>query len=120
MDGLFKKGNLSAAFEVEQEMMERNLGRDVVVYNILINCLCSREVRKAKALCVEMKNTGLTPDHVTYKTIISAYCREGELNTALKLSGEMKSAGLMPNLITFSTLLEALCEAKDLDLAMDL
>jgi len=52
MDGLFKKGNLSAAFEVEQEMMERNLGRDVVVYNILINCLCVLGKSEKQKLCV--------------------------------------------------------------------
>jgi pentatricopeptide repeat protein len=60
---------------------------------------------EAKPLLAEMSHKDLTPDTVTYSTLMKGLCRGGRVLDAQKL---MCSSGLLPDLIAYSILLDGL------------
>jgi len=57
----------------------------------------------------DMGAEGLTPNAVTFSTLIHGCGRAGQLTRAFALLNEMKSLGLAPNVVTYTTLVDALC-----------
>ncbi|XP_058070976.1 pentatricopeptide repeat-containing protein At3g53700, chloroplastic-like [Magnolia sinica] len=86
---------------------DKDLVKDVVPYNILINYLYkNRNIEGGKQLLSSMFTRGLIPDLVTYSTLIDGYCKEGEssVGTTRVVLDEMRSS-LLVDVITFNTLL---------------
>ena len=48
----------------------------------------------------EMTIRGLEPNNITYNSIISAFCRAGNMAEALKLQQNMRQSGLVPDVYT--------------------
>ncbi|KAL8146416.1 hypothetical protein AgCh_004236 [Apium graveolens] len=118
IDGYFKAGKESAALDIVQEMMEKNIGFDVVAYNVLINGLLGLGKYEVQILYAEMRQRGLIPNSATFNTMITAYCRQGKVESALNLLSEMDKFGLSYNYVTYNTLVKGLCEASQIDEAM--
>lgn len=63
---------------------------------------------------------GLAPDVVSYSTIISGFCRNGEVEKAFQMKLAMVEKGVLPDAVTFSTLIHGLCLQRRLIEACDL
>ncbi|KAJ6697346.1 hypothetical protein OIU85_003693 [Salix viminalis] len=57
-----------------------------------------------------MIHQGLTPNTVSYTTLIHAFCELGKLREAQKLFKNMHTNGYLPDLCTYSVLLEGFCK----------
>ena len=68
----------------------------------------------------EISSKGLTPDVVTYTTLIGGLCKVGRIQDAQELILEMQIRGQVLNCRTYATLLHGLCENGQLEEAMKL
>jgi len=51
----------------------------------------------------------ITPDIVTFNTVINCYCHLGEINFAFSLLGKILKLGFQPDIVTLTTLIKGLC-----------
>ncbi|GAB4855488.1 hypothetical protein Ancab_024107 [Ancistrocladus abbreviatus] len=65
-----------------------------------------------------MSPKGLTPDIVTYSTLIQGSYKAKKPQLALQMFTEMQASGLTPDCITHAVLMEGLCKSGQLDKAM--
>jgi len=68
--------------------------------------LQEKKAGRGKKLLSEMSEKELTPDTVTYSTLMQGFCQVGRPQEALNLFNEMCSSGLLPNLMTYLKLLD--------------
>ncbi|KAJ8424479.1 hypothetical protein Cgig2_030687 [Carnegiea gigantea] len=59
---------------------------------------------------LEMLSTGVTPDIVTYNTLIDGLCKDSRLHKALHLFGEIQAQELSPDVVSCASLLDGLCK----------
>ncbi|XP_068658103.1 pentatricopeptide repeat-containing protein At3g18020 [Aristolochia californica] len=77
----------------------------ITVYNRLIHQFGSiSEPNKARQLFMHLQNRGVSPNAVTYTSLIGGLCECGDLDSACRLFDEMKSEGVAPNSLTYSVL----------------
>ncbi|KAJ6737533.1 PENTATRICOPEPTIDE REPEAT-CONTAINING PROTEIN [Salix viminalis] len=67
-----------------------------------------------------MSEKELTPNTVTYSTVMQGLCQVGRPQEALNLFKEMCSSSLLPDLMTYSILLDGFCKHGHLDEALQL
>ncbi|KAK7392206.1 hypothetical protein VNO78_20636 [Psophocarpus tetragonolobus] len=56
----------------------------------------------------EMKEMGVTPDVVTYNSLVDVYCKGREIEKAYKLLDEMRDRDLSPDVITYTCIIGGL------------
>ncbi|KAH0906676.1 LOW QUALITY PROTEIN: hypothetical protein HID58_038503 [Brassica napus] len=138
IDGVCRKGDLNRAFALLGDMEERGVKPSVLAYNAVINGLCragrvseADEISKgvlgdvvtytflligaygeAHVLYGAMPEMELTPDAVTYTTMIEGCCRAGQIEEALEVFDELRksSRGITLNIITYNSLINGLCQ----------
>ncbi|KAL3621541.1 hypothetical protein CASFOL_036453 [Castilleja foliolosa] len=65
-------------------------------------------ILKAYKLLMQLADSGVVPNIITYNTLINGMCRAGQVNRALKLFEQLLMKGHFPDSITYSTLIEGL------------
>ncbi|KAB2614256.1 pentatricopeptide repeat-containing protein [Pyrus ussuriensis x Pyrus communis] len=58
---------------------------------------------------------GLTPDQITYNTIIKCFCKAQDFEKAFQLHNEMLMHNLEPTPVTYNLLINGLCVYGDLE-----
>lgn len=112
-------GQLKKARRLFSEMLVDEVQPNAVSWNIIINWYIqqnkgSRRLRGALDAFEDMKASGVSPDIVTFTTIMKAYARSGLLNKAEEVFEEMKRS--MPSCVdatVYNTLLEAYASRLD-------
>ncbi|CAN6926198.1 unnamed protein product, partial [Brassica oleracea] len=101
-------GMADHAHKLFDEMPELNCERTNKSFNALLSAYVnSRKVDEAMKVFKELpEKLGITPDLVTYNTMIKAVCRKGSMEDILSILEEVERNGLEPDMITFNTLLE--------------
>ncbi|THG22715.1 hypothetical protein TEA_018483 [Camellia sinensis var. sinensis] len=84
LNGLCKTGNASAAIILLKKMEEiGGCEPGIVDYNMVIDSLCKvRLVTGGFKLFLEMIGNGVSPDLITYKSLIKGVCRLGQWKEA--------------------------------------
>ncbi|XP_021771487.1 putative pentatricopeptide repeat-containing protein At1g12700, mitochondrial [Chenopodium quinoa] len=67
-----------------------------------------------------MFQKGITPDVVTFNTLIDGSCKANRLTLARQLFIDMQAHGVTPDVVSYSSLLDGLCKCKRLDEAVAL
>ncbi|CAL0333026.1 unnamed protein product [Lupinus luteus] len=94
----------------------------IAVYNLLMKgYIKSGCPHTAINMITEILHEGITPDRLTYNTLILACMKSGKLDTAMQFFEEMKGEAqksinddLVPDIVTYTTLLKGFGQAKDL------
>ena len=60
----------------------------------------------------KMMDMGLSPNVVSFNTLISGYCNKGLFGLALKVKSLMVENGVQPNVVTFNTLINGFCKER--------
>lgn len=82
---------------------------DVYSLNIFIKALCEMEtLDRAHIVLLEMENTGIQPDVITYTTLISAFYKINHFHIGNGLWNLMVLKGCHPNLATFNARIQYL------------
>lgn len=115
LKGYVKQGKSGEAEALMQKMQEAGIGLNLLCYNSMIT-VHGKSDRFASALnwfCRLEANTGLQPDGITYRSMIGACGRAGELEGALNFYHEMKTSGFCPSTQSFNTLISLHRKAED-------
>ncbi|KAM7462407.1 hypothetical protein LguiA_030528 [Lonicera macranthoides] len=116
INGLYKSGNSKIAIELLSIMETFNFEADVYCYNMIIDSLCKvRIVSHAMNLLVELTENGISPNVVTYNSLI-----QGQMEEARKIFNSMVNGGLLPDIISYSTLINRYCKKRRIAEAMHL
>lgn len=93
---------------VYQEMLDRKIQFTVTTFNTLLDaCARSQEIRRAGPLLRAMSEQNITPNIVTYGTVIKAYCSANQLDEAFEVLEDMqRSTSIAPDEVMFNTLMD--------------
>ncbi|PWA99746.1 tetratricopeptide repeat (TPR)-like superfamily protein [Artemisia annua] len=115
-----KKG--FAECTIMMKMEAKGLFPGTVTYKILRKLCEESRIKDANKLLIEMSGNKVVPDNVTCNTLINAYCKIGDMNSALKVR-DMENAkefifsmiydGFSPNYCTYSWLVDLYCSQKN-------
>eukprot|EP00933_Yihiella_yeosuensis_P080399 TRINITY_DN93808_c0_g1_i1.p1 TRINITY_DN93808_c0_g1~~TRINITY_DN93808_c0_g1_i1.p1 ORF type:complete len:877 (-),score=223.62 TRINITY_DN93808_c0_g1_i1:386-3016(-) len=109
-----KDGNLADALKVFQKVKDSGLPCSTFLYNCLLDaCIKCGDHQAALTYFAEMK-TSVTPDVVTYNTMMRGYLIHGDTKSAQELMTEMQEdRGITPSRITYQALLSGLAQAGE-------
>mmetsp|Transcript_117816 Transcript_117816/g.380211 ORF Transcript_117816/g.380211 Transcript_117816/m.380211 type:complete len:508 (+) Transcript_117816:195-1718(+) len=84
---------------------------DVVSYNTLVKCYAQHnDFEGAAAVLGRMRRRGLTPNAITFNSVMDAAVRSQKISEAWELLKEMRRAGLQPDKFTCSILVKGLAQ----------
>ncbi|KAL1218868.1 Pentatricopeptide repeat-containing protein [Cardamine amara subsp. amara] len=113
MDGLYKKGRMSDAQKMFDDMTGRGILPNRVTYTILISGLCQRgSVDDARKLFYEMKASGNSPDSVAHNALLDGFCKLGRMTEAFELLRLFEIDGFVLGLRGYSSLIDGLFRAR--------
>ena len=76
---------------------------------------------KAVEVLADMRGSGVSPDKVTYSTLIKGHCFSGNIDAAFAVLQEMRDTdGLAPDEVIYNSLLDGCVKEHRLQEAMDL
>ncbi|KAL9241512.1 hypothetical protein vseg_015618 [Gypsophila vaccaria] len=114
--GLCEDGKLESAKEVYENMLHEGGTPSVLVYDTLIKCFSKNHThfRQVFQLLNEMVVRGFSPVTSTYNAVISGFCDQGKIESALLLTEEMENRSCSPDGGSYNPLIVALCNRGDL------
>ena len=62
-----------------------------------------------------MQARGILPDLITFTTLISGYCRKGDMEKAQLIFHAMQQGGVLPDTRTFVHLIKGYCKKGDME-----
>ncbi|PSS23685.1 Pentatricopeptide repeat-containing protein [Actinidia chinensis var. chinensis] len=88
-------------------------------YNILMKA-CGTDYYRAKAVMDEMNIVGLSPNYISWSTLIHVYGGSGNVENAVQILSSMRQAGIQPDAIAYTTAIKVCVERKYLKTAFSL
>ncbi|CAO2839557.1 unnamed protein product [Amaranthus hypochondriacus] len=109
ISALVKAGSMDKARHVLAEMIRVGVPANLFTYNILLKGYCQQlQVDKAKEMIREMTDViGISPDVVSYNTMIDGCILVDDSAAALAYFNEMRARGIAPTKISYTTLMKA-------------
>ncbi|CAL1160044.1 unnamed protein product [Cladocopium goreaui] len=108
-------------WDVYDEMIRGKVEFSVTTYNALLDvCARSGEISRAEPLLKEMAVQGITPNIITYGTVIKAYCSANRLDQAFAVFSDMQAnTDLHPDEVTYNTLLDGCARYGSFDRGLE-
>uniref|UniRef100_A0A0D9V1D4 Pentacotripeptide-repeat region of PRORP domain-containing protein n=1 Tax=Leersia perrieri TaxID=77586 RepID=A0A0D9V1D4_9ORYZ len=120
IDILSKSKQVKKAHAIFKEMIRK--GRfipDLKTYTVLMEGWGhEKDLLMLKAVYQEMLDAGIKPDVVAYGMLISAFCKSGKCDEAIKVFHEMEKSGCMPSPHIYCMLINGLGSVERLDEAL--
>ncbi|XBH89367.1 hypothetical protein VPH35_081287 [Triticum aestivum] len=128
----FLSGNVKGALKCWDDMVKVGVQPGFIAFSAYTSGLCrSDHVNEAYRAFVEMRrldmvnnhfldmrSSGLTPDVVTYNTIVIGYCRAQAKNGAMIFMNKMPADGCDPDILTYNIWIRSLCNNHSMNRAM--
>ncbi|XP_008806365.2 pentatricopeptide repeat-containing protein At5g16420, mitochondrial [Phoenix dactylifera] len=112
IDALCEDGKVEDACEIWRRLLKKNVTPDNSISSTLIYWLCKKgKVWEARKLFDQFER-GFIPSLLTYNTLISGMCENGELQEAGRLWDDMVERKCMPNVFTYNVLIKGFCKAR--------
>jgi len=92
-----------------------------VIYSSIMKGLANgKETDRVMELYDEMRSNGITPNTITFNTILNAFAKGGNMDRVPGLLDDMKAASpaVEPDIVTYSTIIKGFCNAGCLDRAL--
>ncbi|XP_062077746.1 pentatricopeptide repeat-containing protein At3g25210, mitochondrial [Humulus lupulus] len=107
--GLCEKGRVSQGFRFYKEMREKGLVPSGTTFMIVICSLAmDRRFDEATEVVFDMLGCSMSPDFLTYKTLLEGLCRDGKGDEALTLAEEFRQKDGLMTSKTYNNLLNQL------------
>ncbi|XP_073156522.1 uncharacterized protein [Henckelia pumila] len=107
VDSFFKNGYTEAAFNLQSQMVTREIAFDVVVFTALIDGLFkSGKFREAEDMFNIFLESNILPSIVTYSTLIDGHTKLGDMKGAESAMQEMQEKHILPNVVTYSSVID--------------
>ncbi|KAJ0704674.1 putative tetratricopeptide-like helical domain superfamily [Helianthus annuus] len=91
----------------------------VSTYNVLMKA-CGTDHFLAKALMDEMETVGLSPNHISWSTLIGVYGGSGDVKRAVQVLKTMRESGVPPDVIAYTAAIKVCVKQRELNLAFSL
>ncbi|XP_021742875.1 pentatricopeptide repeat-containing protein At1g62930, chloroplastic-like [Chenopodium quinoa] len=78
------------------------------------------QLELARQFFKEMEAHGLTPNVITWNSLLDGMCKNGQIDEAITMMQQMENSGVVPNIVTYSILMDGLCNAKRLREAVEI
>ncbi|VFQ63497.1 unnamed protein product [Cuscuta campestris] len=110
------------AFSVFGIILKRGFVINVYLLNMLLKGFCENGMvdKGVELLCESEGNPMVSPDRVSYNTLIKGLCNANRLLEALELRAGMETANLTPDLLTYTILMDGFFRDDKVDEAMGL
>ncbi|KAI3741035.1 hypothetical protein L1987_58700 [Smallanthus sonchifolius] len=119
--GLSRNGFLNEALGYHKWLVGKNLAdKDHFLENILVYYLFrggNESISKVKQVLDDMVDRGLTPDTITYGTMIDAFSKHGSISNAVRVYDDMINMGKKPNLVIYNSIVDGLSKNISIDVA---
>lgn len=119
--GLSRNGYLNEAFDYHKWLVGKNLvDKDGFLENTLIYYLSKSDnesTLKVKQVLDDMFHRGISPDTITYGTMIDAFSKQGSISNAVRVYDDMIKMGKKPNLIIYNSIIDGLSKNVSVDVA---
>ncbi|KAE8690974.1 Detected protein of unknown function [Hibiscus syriacus] len=117
IDVHFSKGDAERALDVFYEMVGVHIALSDYTFNIIVNGLskvgwCAMD--SALRVYREMCESGISPNVITYTSMVNGLCKSDNMDLALKMHYEMKSKGLQLDVTAFNALIDGFCKKRDM------
>eukprot|EP00929_Paragymnodinium_shiwhaense_P102772 TRINITY_DN66002_c0_g1_i1.p1 TRINITY_DN66002_c0_g1~~TRINITY_DN66002_c0_g1_i1.p1 ORF type:complete len:593 (-),score=115.20 TRINITY_DN66002_c0_g1_i1:322-2100(-) len=115
--------DLPNALTLFQEMKAEGVPYNTITYNSIMDvCIKCQEMGSAEELLREMMAEGsqVSPDLITYSTLLKGYCHYGDLDRALQVAETIKARGLKCDELVYNTLIDGCVKANDLSAGIGL
>lgn len=111
LDSYIKEENVVAVLDVRRRFVEARIPMDLVMCNILLKAfLFVGAYGEAHVLYRAMPEMDLTPDAVTYSTMIEGCCKTGEIEEALEVFDELRRSSVSSSAVCYNRIVGALCK----------
>ncbi|KAL2901286.1 hypothetical protein RDABS01_026368 [Bienertia sinuspersici] len=140
VDGYCKNGAIAKAKDLFYKVEELELVGNQHTYTVLINGLFKKGLKKegfqighckdknpweAEKLVKQMSNHGLSPNLVTYNSLIDGFCNIGRMSKGLGLFGQMKLDGdgkerYHPSKVTYTILMNTFVRSGNIEKALEM
>lgn len=115
MHSLYKKGNVTEAKRIWDEMVNRGCVIDVAANNVRIMNAVDGDPENIRTMIEDMSNAGLKPDTISYNYLMTCYCKSGMMKEAKEVYDKLEEHCCNPNAATFRTLLFYLCKNEQFE-----
>eukprot|EP01017_Pseudomicrothorax_dubius_P044136 TRINITY_DN7436_c0_g1_i1.p1 TRINITY_DN7436_c0_g1~~TRINITY_DN7436_c0_g1_i1.p1 ORF type:complete len:1144 (+),score=400.14 TRINITY_DN7436_c0_g1_i1:97-3528(+) len=117
--GFAKAGMLNEALNIFALMKESpKTAPNVITYNCILDaCVKCENLPRAQEIFADMERT-LTPDLITYSTIIKGFCKRGDIETAYRFLDTMLDRNIKPDEALVNLILEGCYTSGKVDLGM--
>ncbi|CAH8355355.1 unnamed protein product [Eruca vesicaria subsp. sativa] len=110
LDSYIKDENVDGVLEVRRRFVEAKIPMDLVMCNILLKAfLLVGDYGEAHVLYRAMPEMELTPDAVTYSTMIDCCCKAGQIDEALEIFDELRKSSVS-SAVCYNRIIGALCK----------
>ncbi|XP_010443404.1 PREDICTED: pentatricopeptide repeat-containing protein At5g57250, mitochondrial-like [Camelina sativa] len=114
-----KEENMDAVLEIRRRFEEAKIPMDLVMCNILLKAfLLVGAYGEADAVYRAMPDMDLTPDTVTYSTMIEGFCKTGQIEEALEMFNELRKSSVSLA-VCYNRIIDALCKKGMLETATE-
>ena len=103
-----KKPDVETADRLFKLFMSQNTYADIVIFNSILDVYISNGLmgKVAEVYDIITSQDGVTPDQITFNTLIKGCCRNKDFENAMKYFREMRKYSLKPNRITYNSLMD--------------
>ena len=106
---LCKNDYLELALFYYEHLNKNNILRDEVIYNLLLNgCSKKLDIKNLHKIYMDMINKKISPNLITFNTIIDAYIRNKNTEKAFAIFNNMIKEKINPDNFTLSTLFKGI------------
>ncbi|CAF2331307.1 BnaA10g11320D [Brassica napus] len=120
LDSYIKEENVDAVLEVRRRFVEAGIPMDLVMCNILLKAfLLIGAYGEAHVLYGAMPEMELTPDAVTYTTMIEGCCKTGQIEEALEVFDELRKSSVSSSAVCYNRIICALCKNEMFETATE-
>ncbi|KAI5648100.1 hypothetical protein M9H77_34105 [Catharanthus roseus] len=120
LDYLIKFESAVLAWNFYKEILECGFPSDLICFNKLMHKLCKEDqIMEAQEVFDEIGRR-FRPSVVSFNTLISGYCRSGNLREGFRLKKGMEEIGVLPDVYTYSGLINGLCRVSALSDSIEL
>ncbi|OVA06879.1 Pentatricopeptide repeat [Macleaya cordata] len=103
---LLQRGDFSIVWKLFRDMVGKGPHPSNYVFNVM------GSMKSASNVFMDMHRTGLTPDIVTYNTLISGYCKAFDLSNAEDFATKMCASGWHPDITTYNIRMHGFCSSR--------
>nr|AYM00671.1 pentatricopeptide repeat protein [Salvia miltiorrhiza] len=119
LKGYVEEQNFSGILETKRRLEAEGIQMDLIMCNILIKALLMVGLfEDALAIYKGLPQMDLSPNSVSYCTLIDGYCKVGRINEALEIFDDFRRTS-SPSAASYKRIILGLCDEGMVDMAID-